>query len=378
MKLNGVSLRTAGKIYYYKNDNDLNLTPGDRVVLETHRGVDIATVREVDVEREAENIDELTSIIRKATNEDVERSRENRTKELSALHLCRDLVKEHNLDMQLIDVQSNLDNSLYLFYFLAEHRIDFRELVKSLAKELRCRIELRQVGIRDEAKILGGFGMCGRQLCCSSFLDNFVSVSISMAKDQGMALNPQKISGMCGRLMCCLSYECEHYRDKQADMPRVNSMVITPNGEGKVIKQNIMAQQVEVVLSETGESFCYPVEEVDAITKDDAKANTRSGCCGKDKRPDKNNNKPCSHKHNAVLPDEVKDEATLVAEYQASKAQTKNPNTFETVQKSAADVIVFDSDRVPLDDDEDMSSLLNTAPPEKKKNRYNNRRKKNN
>jgi len=371
MKINGVSLRTAGKIYYYTNLNNLQLKPNLQVIVETARGLDIATIREVDIDRKGIEDEGLTSIIRIATNNDLTKAQDNKQKEINALHLCRRLVDETGLDMQLIDVQSNLDNTLFLFYFLAEHRIDFRELVKLLAKELHCRIELRQVGIRDEAKILGGYGMCGRELCCASYLDNFTSVSISMAKDQGLALNPQKISGMCGRLMCCLSYECEHYRDKQADMPKINAFVITPNGEGKVLKQNIMAQQVEVVLSDTGEHFTYPVEEVDIITNEASSFNTNG--CNKHSNCPKNKEQTTAVRN---LEDTHDDDELLVSVgvKLSNTLKTSKPNAFETAHNSSEVVIAASDDLTNTDDD--FSSLLTTAPPERQKH-FRHRRNKN-
>jgi cell fate regulator YaaT (PSP1 superfamily) len=207
----GVRFKPAGKIYYFDSE-EVKTNAGDAVIVETARGIEFGevvlgerTVREEDLTLP------LKKVIRIATLEDKETLRENQMKEREALRICQDKIKEHNLPMNLIDVEYTFDRGKIIFYFTAEGRVDFRELVRDLAGIFKTRIELRQIGVRDEAKMLGGIGSCGRELCCSTFLGDFEPVSIRMAKDQNLSLNPTKISGICGRLMCCLKFESEHY-----------------------------------------------------------------------------------------------------------------------------------------------------------------------
>lgn len=271
----GISLRTAGKIYYFDPGTERFLI-GERVVVETVRGLELGTVKMPSIEiAEDEIVAPLKPVLRHATVDDIGRNTLNREREARAFTVCKGLVEKLCLPMRLIDAQYTLDNTHLLIHFLAEHRVDFRELVRELARELHTRIELRQVGVRDEAKLLGGYGICGRKLCCSAFLTDFAPVAISMAKDQGLALNPQKISGMCGRLMCCLAFECDQYRVERADLPRVNTMVETAQGVGRVTKLNVMTRQVEV----TGPDFPAPTwfSADELIIKQPA-----HGCCGED------------------------------------------------------------------------------------------------
>lgn len=213
----GVRFRRAGKIYYFKPDG-ISLQPGDHVIVETARGIEFGTVvlapREVLLE---ETVSPLRSVIRKATPEDCAKAEENRRRAREAFAICEQKIAEHGLPMKLIDVEFTFDVGKILFYFTAEGRVDFRELVKDLAAIFRTRIELRQIGVRDEAKLLGGLGPCGRELCCSTWLGDFEPVSIRMAKDQNLSLNPTKISGICGRLMCCLKYESSCYESCPVD-----------------------------------------------------------------------------------------------------------------------------------------------------------------
>lgn len=242
----GISLRTAGKIYYFDPGTE-QFYRGERVVVETSRGLELGFVKVPPCEvADEEIVSTLKPVVRHATALDVSRDAQNREREEQALRVCKRLVEKLSLPMRLIDAQYTLDGSQVLIHFLSENRVDFRELVRELARDLRTRIELRQVGVRDEAKLIGGYGICGRKLCCSSFLDDFTPVAISMAKDQGLALNPQKISGTCGRLMCCLAFECDQYRNERADMPRMNALVTTSEGVGKVTKLNVMSRMVEV------------------------------------------------------------------------------------------------------------------------------------
>ncbi|NPV93519.1 MAG: stage 0 sporulation family protein [Firmicutes bacterium] len=207
----GVRFKPAGKVYYF-DPGELKLKPSDKVIVETVRGVEFGEVvvgpRSV---QEESLVQPLKTVIRQGTKEDEQRVLENQAKEKEAFKTCRDKIQEHGLPMKLIDVEYTFDNSKIIFYFTAEGRVDFRELVKNLAAIFRTRIELRQIGVRDEAKMVGGIGSCGRVLCCCSFLGDFEPVSIRMAKDQNLSLNPIKISGICGRLMCCLKYESESY-----------------------------------------------------------------------------------------------------------------------------------------------------------------------
>ena len=230
----GVRFRTAGKIYFF-NPKEFQVKSGDHVIVETARGIEFGSV--VSERRQVKEKcigDELKPVLRIATKEDEERAAKNREKEKEAYKICLDKIKEHELDMKLVSTEYTFDNNKVLFYFTADGRIDFRELVKDLAAIFKTRIELRQIGVRDEVRRMGGNGICGRELCCCSFLNNFDAVSIKMAKEQNMSLNPSKISGLCGRLMGCLKYEQEAYEDKLQRLPKVGSIVGTLDGEGVV------------------------------------------------------------------------------------------------------------------------------------------------
>ena len=250
----GVRFRTAGKIYYF-SPKDIQFKKGDHVIVETARGVEYGTVilpnREIEDEKV---IQPLKPIIRKATDADAETNKKNREKEKEALKICHEKVIKHNLEMKLIDAEYTFDNNKVLFYFTADGRVDFRELVKDLASVFRTRIELRQIGVRDETKILGGIGVCGRALCCHSYLSDFVPVSIKMAKEQSLSLNPTKISGICGRLMCCLKNEEETYEELNKKLPCVGDRVTTDDGfKGEVSGVNVLRQLVKVVIEEGDE-----------------------------------------------------------------------------------------------------------------------------
>ena len=207
-------------------------------------------------------------MIRKATEEDLEKLRQNKEKEKKAFEVCEEKIAQHKLEMKLVDVEYTLDNNKILFYFTADGRVDFRALVKDLASVFRTRIELRQIGVRDEAKMLGGLGVCGRPFCCSSFLGEFQPVSIKMAKEQGLSLSPVKISGTCGRLMCCLKYEQEAYLDLLKKTPKVGAIVSTPDGKGTVVEQNLLTGMLKVSLdkSQTAAPSTYTVKQVKIIT----------------------------------------------------------------------------------------------------------------
>jgi cell fate regulator YaaT (PSP1 superfamily) len=230
----GIRFKPSGKIYYFDPANII-LEEGSHVIVETARGIEYGTVvisnRKVS---EKDIVLPLRSVIRAATEEDDAVYAENKRKEKEASKICLEKIAEHKLEMKLVDVEYTFDNSKLLFYFTADGRVDFRELVKSLASVFRTRIELRQIGIRDETKLIGGLGVCGRPFCCKKFLDDFVQVSIKMAKEQNLSLNSQKISGACGRLMCCLRYEHELYEEELAKLPKMDALVETPDGRGIV------------------------------------------------------------------------------------------------------------------------------------------------
>lgn len=248
VKTVGVRFKKAGKIYYF-DPADLEIQVGDNVIVETIRGVEfgkaVLGVREVP---EAEIVAPLKKVLRVATEEDKKIYEENKTKEKNAFNICLQKIKQHSLEMKLIDVEYTFDNNKIIFYFTADGRVDFRELVKDLASVFKTRIELRQIGVRDEAKMISGLGPCGKCLCCATFLGDFAPVSIKMAKEQNLSLNPTKISGICGRLMCCLKYEQEAYESARKYMPKVGALVDTPEGKGEVIESNILREIVKVRL----------------------------------------------------------------------------------------------------------------------------------
>lgn len=248
VKTVGVRFKKAGKIYYFDPD-ELEINAGDNVIVETIRGIEFGEVvlgiREVP---EEQIVAPLKKVLRVATEEDKKIYQDNKNKEKDALNICLQKVQHHNLDMKLIDVEYTFDNNKIIFYFTADGRVDFRELVKDLASVFKTRIELRQIGVRDESKMIGGVGPCGRALCCSTFLGDFAPVSIKMAKEQSLSLNPSKISGICGRLMCCLKYEQEAYEYARSIVPKVGAIVDTPEGKGEVVGNNILREQVKVML----------------------------------------------------------------------------------------------------------------------------------
>lgn len=248
-KIVGVRFRSAGKIYYF-NSGKYQITTGTHVIVETARGVEYGTVlippREV--ERDG-STQPLKSIIRVATEEDAKTVEKNREKEREAYKICQEKIAKHKLDMKLVEAEYTFDRNKLLFYFTADGRIDFRELVKDLAAIFRTRIELRQIGVRDEAKMVGGIGICGRELCCKAYLSEFAPVSIKMAKEQNLSLNPTKISGACGRLMCCLKNEEETYEYLNSRLPNVGDTVTTPDGlKGEVQNVSVLRQQVKVIV----------------------------------------------------------------------------------------------------------------------------------
>ena len=261
----GVRFRNVGKIYYFSPKN-LEIKAGDHVIVETARGVEFGRVvlgpKEVE---DSKVVQPLKDVIRVATKKDQEKEENNRKKEKEAYEICLKKIQKHDLDMKLIDAEYTFDNNKVLFYFTADGRIDFRELVKDLAAVFKTRIELRQIGVRDETKILGGIGICGRPLCCHTYLSEFVPVSIKMAKEQNLSLNPTKISGVCGRLMCCLKNEQETYEYLNKKLPGLGDRVVTPEGlKGEVQSVNVLRQLVKVLVDAGDEKEIreYPVEEL--------------------------------------------------------------------------------------------------------------------
>ena len=246
----GVRFRPAGKIYFFA-PGKYNIHTGDKVIVETARGVEFGTV--VTGQRDVED-DKITQplkpVIRIATQDDIRKEEKNREKEKEAFGICLEKIRKHGLEMKLIDAEYTFDNNKVLFYFTADGRIDFRELVKDLASVFRTRIELRQIGVRDETKIRGGIGICGRPLCCNTYLSEFAPVSIKMAQEQNLSLNPSKISGVCGRLMCCLTNEEETYEELNSRLPSNGDHVTTPEGlKGDVQSVNVLRQQVKVIVT---------------------------------------------------------------------------------------------------------------------------------
>ncbi len=261
-KVVGVRFKKAGKIYFF-NPGEWELSIEDDVIVETARGIEYGSVvvGPTDIPEE-EVVAPLKNVLRKATDEDKKQVEANKEKEAFAFQVGLEKIAEHGLPMKLVGVEQTFDGNKIIFYFTADGRIDFRELVKDLAAVFRTRIELRQIGVRDEAKMMGGLGCCGRELCCATWLSDFTSVSIRMAKDQNLSLNPTKISGACGRLMCCLKYENDTYEMAKAEFPEVVSLVDCPQGDGKVTGINIFKKTVTVELSETKVPMEYPVEEI--------------------------------------------------------------------------------------------------------------------
>lgn len=258
----GVRFKKAGKIYYF-DPGDLSIQKDEFVIVETVRGVEygrVVTPRKQVGEKDV--VLPLKKVVRIADQKDRLIVEENKTAAKEAYDVCSEKVNEHQLDMKLVDVEYTFDRNKVIFYFTADGRVDFRELVKDLASIFRTRIELRQIGVRDEAKMLGGIGPCGRMLCCSTFLGDFDPVSIKMAKDQNLSLNPTKISGLCGRLMCCLKYENDEYETAKEQLPDIGEMIVTPNGPGKVVGLNILERVMQVDVAGQERVLEYTLEEI--------------------------------------------------------------------------------------------------------------------
>lgn len=261
----GVRFKEVGKIYYFDPKNT-KINTGDRVIVETARGIECGVVALANKDvPEDEIVFPLKPLIRIATENDLNHIKENKRREKEAFKICEKKIAEHGLKMNLVDVEYTFDNNKILFYFTADGRVDFRALVKDLAGVFRTRIELRQIGVRDEAKMLGGLGVCGRPFCCHSFMGDFQPVSIKMAKEQGLSLSPVKISGTCGRLMCCLKYEQEAYSDLLKRTPKVGAIVKTPEGKGVVVENNLISGILKVKLDSAPEGIApstFRVKEV--------------------------------------------------------------------------------------------------------------------
>lgn len=271
----GVRFKKAGKVYYF-DPCEVWPRPGNNVVVETARGIEFGEVvtgaREVDDEQ---IVAPLKKVLRIATEEDERRADYNSLREREAYTICQEKIRKHRLDMKLVSVEYTFDNSKIIFYFTANGRVDFRELVKDLASVFKMRIELRQIGVRDEAKMLGGLGACGRNICCGSFLGDFQPVSIKMAKEQNLSLNPTKISGQCGRLMCCLKYEQDYYEQTLKRLPKVGKDIMTPDGAGVVTEISPIREKVKVRIRTADDTFDnreYSVEDVRRMGPDDAAA----------------------------------------------------------------------------------------------------------
>ena len=258
----GVRFKKAGKIYYF-DPGDLSIQKDDFVIVETVRGVEYgkAVVPRKQVE-EHDVVLPLKKVVRIADHKDRMIVEENKQAAQEAYDVCNEKVNGHQLDMKLVDVEYTFDRNKVIFYFTADGRVDFRELVKDLAAIFRTRIELRQIGVRDEAKMLGGIGPCGRMLCCSTFLGDFDPVSIKMAKDQNLSLNPTKISGLCGRLMCCLKYENDEYEAAKEELPDLGEIIQTPQGRGKVVGLNLLERVLQVELKEQDRVLEYTLDEI--------------------------------------------------------------------------------------------------------------------
>lgn len=246
-KFIGVRFKNKSKIYIFKNNLDIELQLGDKIIVETEKGTQISTVEAIDVK---ENIPaKVNDILRIATVEEINNDERNKSDAIKSIKRVREIVEVLKLKMQIIDAEYSFDRKQLTFYFLADNRVDFRELVKLIAGEYKTRIELRQIGVRDKAKQIGGVGHCGRGLCCSKFLTELDNVSINMAKNQNLALNPNKINGVCGRLLCCLKFEDDQYKDCRNCLPKINSYVETERGMGKVINIDILKKEYTVLLN---------------------------------------------------------------------------------------------------------------------------------
>ena len=261
----GIQFKQPGKVYYFA-PKDIAFQVGDGVIVETVQGLEFATVAIANTEvDDSEITGELKPVVRKASEKDIAQHNAILAKRPAAIRDAQERANKRNLDMKIVDAEFAFDNSKVVLYFTAENRIDFRELVKELASQLHMRIELRQIGIRDECKMKGGLGPCGRVCCCNAYMNDFARVSIKMAKTQGLSLNPQKISGLCGRLMCCLKFEDDYYSQTAKFMPKLNSMLTTPQGQGKVVDVDMLRQLVTVRITKSEEETELKVFTLDEL-----------------------------------------------------------------------------------------------------------------
>ena len=265
VKYIGVRFKKVGKIYYFA-PGELDIHCGDKVIVETVRGVECGEVVLADREMEESKLNSpLKTVIRLATKKDFEMIEKNKKKEKEAFAICEEKIRKHGLKMDLVDVECTFDNNKLLFYFTAENRVDFRELVKDLASVFRTRIELRQIGVRDEAKMLGGLGICGQPFCCCRFMGEFQPVSVKMAKEQSLSLNPTKLSGTCGRLMCCLKFESEAYQDLLKTTPKTRAYVKTAEGKGVVTDVNLLTGTLKVKIDKSDNLLTVNKKDVEVI-----------------------------------------------------------------------------------------------------------------
>ncbi|MBR3942483.1 MAG: stage 0 sporulation family protein [Clostridia bacterium] len=271
----GIKFKDGGKVYYFDPAGN-TFTLGSKAVVETARGVELGEVAIANkMTDDANVVSPLKPVLRVATEQDIKRAEENIQKEQEAFKICQEKIEKHNLDMKLVEAEYTFDQNKILFYFTADGRVDFRDLVKDLAGVFRTRIELRQIGVRDEAKMLGGLGICGRKLCCASHLGGFEPVSIKMAKEQNLSLNPTKISGTCSRLMCCLKYEQDAYEDLLKKTPAVGSLVNTSEGKGKVVEVNLLRGMLKVHYDKDAEgvSHLVHVDDVKVLKSAEVRVN---------------------------------------------------------------------------------------------------------
>lgn len=281
-KVVGVRFKHANKTYYF-DPNGIDVEIGDKVVVETARGMELGTVIFKDKELSKKHDMDVKPILRMANERDLANQNRSKLEKAEAMRLCKEKIKSHDLDMKLVDVEYTLDNSKIIFYFTSDGRVDFRELVKDLAAIFRIRIELRQIGVRDEAKMIGGIGSCGRSLCCSKWLNEFQPVSIKMAKTQNLSLNPAKISGICGRLMCCLNYENDNYLEAAKEMPTVGETIKTKDGMAVVLDVNVLENIIRAKI-ETKDK--RNIVEVKTYSKEEVKRMGKRKCCCKSKEDD--------------------------------------------------------------------------------------------
>ncbi|MBE6633369.1 MAG: stage 0 sporulation protein [Ruminococcaceae bacterium] len=322
----GIRFRSAGKVYYFDPKGN-KLPKGSFAIVETARGPEFGEVSFGNrMIKKSGTVSPLRPVLRAATDADIAHNQENGQKEKHAFTVCQQKIAEHKLDMKLIDAQYAFDNSKLLFYFSSEGRVDFRELVKDLASIFRTRIELRQIGIRDEAKMLGGLGSCGRPLCCASFLPDFMQVSIKMAKEQGLSLNSAKISGLCGRLMCCLRYESEVYAEELRRLPRHDATVKTPDGIGTVASVAPMTGMIKVVLKKDNETVVKQFRKDEITVLEKPKGESRSGAKhterdGAERKPEEQTSQVEAP---ADEPDAATAEAELTEEITLDSAENRN------------------------------------------------------